>query len=183
MHRIEFTSLLFVAAFGLGACGKVQDKVGEKMAEKAIESSLSKDGTQAQVKMSEGAMKITTTDATGKTQQVEMGNARVSEADLGLPFYPGSKPTEGSGMRVASNESTVVSLGLHSDDAADKVAGFYRDKLKAMAEGKQMVDMSSSEGASLSLIDEKTKGAIQVHVTKAEKGSDIMVSSTRSAAK
>ena len=174
-------SLLCVVA--LAACGKAGEMASEKATEKIIESQMSKDGTQAKVNLSEGGMKVTTTDASGKTTQMEMGNAKISEADLGLPFYPGAKPTEGSGMRIANGASSTLQLGLHSDDAPDKVAAFYRDKLKAMAEGKQLMDMSSNEGASLSLVDEKTKSMMQVHVSKAEKGSDIALVASREGAK
>jgi hypothetical protein len=167
----------------LAGCGKVQEKASEKMVEKAIESSMSKDGTQAKVDLSQGGMKVSTTDASGKTTQMEMGNAQVSEADLGLPFYPGSKPTEGSSMRMVSGASSNLQVGLHSDDAADKVAAFYRDKLKAMSEGKQFMDMSHSDGASLTLVDEKAKNTLQVHVSKADKGSDIAIVASREGAK
>jgi hypothetical protein len=167
-------------AIALGACGKVQ----EKTVEKAIESSLSKDGTQAKVNLSDGGMKISTTDAAGKTTQMELGAAKISESDLGLPFYPGSKPNEGGGMRVASGDSVSLQVGLHSDDAPDKVAAFYRDKLKAMADGKQLIDMPGGpDGASLSLMDDKAKSSLQVHVSKAEKGSDIAITSIRQGAK
>jgi hypothetical protein len=170
-------------AFTLVACGKVQEKVAEKTVEKAIESSLSKDGTQAKVNMSEGGMKVTTTDASGKSTQMEMGNAKISEAELGLPFYPGATPTEGSSMRIVSGNNTSMQVGLHSDDAPDKVAAFYRDKLKGMSDGKQLMDMSSNDGASLSLLDDKAKSTLQVHVSKAEKGSDVAIVATREAAK
>lgn len=168
-----------IAALALAGCGKAT----EKAAEKSIEAAMSKDGTQAKVNLSEGAMTITSTDASGKTTQLELGKAQVSEADLGVPFYPGTKPAESGANRVAAGDSVTVQSAMHSDDAPDKVAAFYRDKLKAMAEGKQLVDMSSGEGAMLSLIDEKTKSSIQVHIGKADKGSDIMISSTRSGAK
>jgi hypothetical protein len=171
--RLASPLLLLVAAAALAACGKAQEKVAEKAVEKAIESSIAKDGTTAKVNLSEGAMKVTTTDASGKTTQMEMGSAKIGEADLGLPFYPGSKPVEGGAMRMASGDSTVLQLGLHSDDAPDKVAAFYRDKLKAMSEGKQLTDMSSPEGASLSLVDDKAKSVLQVHVGKDDKGSSI----------
>jgi len=177
------TALTAAAAFALGACGKVQEKASEKIAEKAIESSLSKDGTQAKVNLSEGGLKVSTTDASGKSTQMEMGNAKVSEAELGLPFYPGAAATEGSSMRIVSGSSTSLQLGMHSDDAHDKVAAFYRDKLKAMSEGKQFMDMSQNEGSSLSLVDDKAKSVLQVHVTKAEKGSDIAIVATREGAK
>lgn len=179
-HGVPITIAL---ALSLGACGKVQEKASEKAVEKAIESSMSKDGTQAKVNLSEGGMKVTTTDASGKSTQMEMGNAKISEAELGLPFYPGAKATEGSSMRIVSGTNTSMQMGLHSDDAPDKVAAFYRDKLKAMAEGKQLMDMSNNEGASLSLLDDKAKSTLQVHVSKSENGSDIAIVATREAAK
>jgi hypothetical protein len=176
--RLPVCTLLLAAA-ALAACGKAQEKASEKIVEKAIESSMSKDGTSAKVDLSQGAMKVTTTDASGKTTQMEMGNAKVSEADLGVPFYPGSTPMEGGAMRVASGDSTMLRMNLQSNDAPDKVAAFYRDKLKAMSEGKQLIDMVSPEGGSLSLMDDKSKSAIQVHVSKDDKGTTIMLSSTK----
>jgi hypothetical protein len=178
MSRYVFPISVAVA-IALGACGKVQEKASEKAVEKAIESSLSKDGTQAKVNLSEGGMKVTTTDASGKTTQMEMGNAKISEADLGLPFYPGATRNEGAAMRIASGSSVSTQVALHSDDAHDKVAAFYRDKLKAMAEGKQLMDMSSDDGASISLVDDKAKTSLAVQVTKADKGSDIAITSIR----
>jgi hypothetical protein len=166
---------VILSALALVACGKAQEKANEKMVEKAIESSMSKDGTQAKVDMSQGGMKISTTDASGKTTQMEMGNAKITEADLGLPYYPGAKPTEGSSMRVVNGPSMSLQQALHSDDATDKVAAFYRDKLKAMSDGKQLMDMSSNDGASISLVDEKAKSMMQVHVSKADKGSNIAI--------
>ena len=182
MNRLA-PPLVALLALALAGCGKVQEKASEKMVEKAIESSMSKDGTQAKVDLSQGGMKMSTTDASGKTTQMEMGNAKISEADLGLPFYPGSKPTEGSSMRLVSGTSSTLQMGLHSADAPDKVAAFYRDKLKAMSEGKQFMDMSHNDGASLTLVDEKAKSSLQVHVNKAEKGSDIAIAANREGAK
>jgi hypothetical protein len=174
---------VLAAVLALAACGKVQEKAAEKAAEKMIESSIAKDGSKAKVDLSEGGMKVSTTDASGKTTQMEMGNAKITEADLGLPFYPGAKPTEGSSMRIVNGASTSLQQALHSDDAPDKVAAFYRDKLKAMSEGKQLMDMSSNDGASISLVDDKAKSTLQVHVNKAEKGSDIAIVAVREGAK
>ena len=168
-----------VAVLALAACGKAQEAASDKVAEKVIESALSKDGGQAKVNLSEGAMKVTTTDAAGKTTNLELGGAKFSEADLGVPFYPGSKATEGSAMRVATGDSVSLQVGLRSDDAVDKVAAFYRDKLKAMADGKQLTDMAASDAASFSLIDDKAKTSMQVHVTKADKGSEIAILTIR----
>jgi hypothetical protein len=179
MTRTATLVLAATAALALAGCQKAQ----EKAAERAIESSMAKDGTQAKVNLSENSMKVTTTDASGKSSQMEIGKAQVTEADLGVPFYPGSKPTEGGAMRMATNEGSTVQIGLHSEDAPDKVAAFYRDKLKTMAAGKQMMDMSSNEGATLALADDKSKNVIQVHIAKVDKGSDIVINASRSGAK
>ena len=179
MDRHHALGAALAAAVALCACGKAQEAASQKAAEKMIESSLSKDGTQAKVDLSEGGMKVSTTDAAGKTTQLELGGAKFSEADLGVPFYPGAKTSEGSAMRVATGDSVSLQIALRSDDAFDKVAAFYRDKLKAMADGKQLTDMAGADGAALSLIDVKTKTSLQVSVTKADKGSEIAILSIR----
>ncbi len=182
-HQAAHSALAVAIALALCACGKTQEAAGQKATEKMIESSLSKDGTQAKVDLSQGGMKVQTTDATGKTTQMELGGAKFSEADLGVPFYPGAKPTEGSGMRVATGDSVSLQIGLRSSDGFDKVAAFYRDKLKAMSDGKQFIDMPGDDAASLSLMDDKAKTSLQVHVTKADKGSEIAILSIRDKAK
>jgi hypothetical protein len=52
-----------------------------------------------------------------------------------------------------------------------------------MADGKQLMDMTSDDGAVLNLIDDKAKSSLQVHVSKTDKGSDIAIRSAREAAK
>jgi hypothetical protein len=164
----------------LAGCGKVQEQASEKMAEKAIEASMTKEGGQAKVELSGGTVSITSSDAAGKTTQMEMGGAKVTEAELGLPFYPGTRPLEGQSTRLVSPDGTMYSIGLHSNDASDKVAGYYREKLKAQAEGKQFMDISAGDGnAVLSLADEKSQGSFQVHVSKADKGTDIQLVANR----
>src|SRR5204862_201921 len=75
---------LALAALALAGCGKTQEAASQKAAEKVIESSLQKDGTQAKVDLSAGQMKVTTTDASGKTSTAEYGGAKVEEADVGV---------------------------------------------------------------------------------------------------
>jgi len=172
--------LTLLAVLVLAACGKAS----ETAAEKVIASQMSKDGTQAKVDLSTGGMKITTTDASGKTSQMEMGTAQVSEADLGVPFYPGTKPKEGEMTKVTTPDGNMVTVILHSDDAPDKVAAFYRDKLKAQAEGRQFTDMDHGDTKMFLLSDDKTKQHTQVTVGKGQsKGSDIQIVASRGAVK
>ena len=173
------TLLAMPLALVLAGCGKAPDAVAEKAAEKMIESAASKDGTKAKVDLAQGGATITTTDGSGKTSKMEMGTAKVGEADVGVPFYPGTQPAEGQAMRVATPDGSMVSVGFESADAPEKVAAFYRDTLKARSQGKQFVEMTDgSGGATLSLVDEKTNSTVQVHVQKADNGSEIQIVST-----
>lgn len=175
--------LVSLAIAALAACGKAEEKVSQKAAEKMIESAIEKDGSKAKVELAEGSTKVTTTDASGKTSQFEMGGAKVGEADVGVPFYPGAELAEGQSSKISTPDGSMVTVQLHSADAADKVAAFYRDKLKSQAEGKQLMDMSSDGNATLMLADDKAKTGVQVHVNKAEKGTDIQIVAHRDAAK
>ncbi len=182
-HGFQSAAVALAAALALGACGKVQEKAAEAATEKAIESALSKDGTQAKVNLSEGGIKVATTDASGKTSQMELGNAKISEAEVGLPFYPGAQATEGSSMRIVNGNNTALQVALHSADSHDKVTAFYREKIKAIAQGKQVMEMSHNDGASMSLIDEQAKSTLAVHISKAENGTDIALTANREGAK
>jgi hypothetical protein len=55
-HHAASATLVVVSVLALCACGKTQEAAGEKATEKMIESSLSKDGTQAKVELSQGGM-------------------------------------------------------------------------------------------------------------------------------
>jgi hypothetical protein len=173
------TTVILVLAAALCGCGKVQEKAAEKAAEKMIEAQMAKDGTSAKVDLAGAGAKITTTDASGKTTQMEMGGAKVGEADVGVAFYPGATPTAGGATRIVAPDGITVSVVLHSDDAPDKVAAFYRERLKSQSESKQFMDMSSADGAMLMLTDDKAKSALQVNVGKAEKGTDIQITANR----
>jgi hypothetical protein len=174
--------ILIVAASALAlvACGKATETAAEKM----IESQVAKDGGTAKVNLSDGGVKMTTTDASGKTTQLEIGAAKVSEADIGVSFYPGTQPREGEANKVSSPDGTMITVILHSDDAPDKVAGFYREKLKAQAEGKQFTETSGDGSYMLMLADDKNKQGTHVMIAKGEaKGSDIQIMASRGVAK
>jgi hypothetical protein len=174
------TILGLAVAVALVACSKAPEKAAEKM----IEAAIQKDGSKAKVDLSGGSAKITTTDASGKTSQIEMGAAKVGEAELGVPFYPGASTAEGSSSKVSTPDGSMYSVFLQSADSPDKVAAFYRDRLKAMSAGKQMMDMSGGDGsANLMLADDKAKTSVQVNVMKGEKGTDIQIVASRPTAK
>lgn len=174
-------AILGIAALlSLGGCKKAGEAVSEKATEKAIESALQKDGTSAKVDIAEGSVRMTTTDASGKTSEYQMGSADVTEKDVGVPFYPGAKALEGQSSRLTTPDGSTVSIGLRSGDAPAKVAGFYREHMKAQAEGKQFVEMSGGEGNTmLALNDEKAQSAVQVVIDKADAETQIQIVAQR----
>jgi len=71
-----------------------------------------------------------TTIDDGKGGSVTMGAGQVSEGDLGVPFYPGSKETAmASGMIESGGEKMVTSMRTTTDDPG-KVSDFYKEKVK-----------------------------------------------------
>jgi hypothetical protein len=174
-------TLVLALAAALAACTGSDEAAKEKV-ERIIESQMSKDGGKAKVELSQGGFKATTTDASGKTGQVEMGTARVSEAELGVRFYPGTEPGEGQSSRISAPTGTSLTVMLHSDDAVAKVADFYRDELKAKSAGKQFMEMGGgSDGVVFSLSDDNSKFVTQVAISKAEKGTDVQIMANRGA--
>lgn len=56
-------------------------------------------------------------------------NYKHSEAELGVPFYPGSKPVEDGSMDAITPGMTMMMQGLQTSDALEKVVAFYTEKL------------------------------------------------------
>ena len=74
----------------------------------------------------------------------------------------------------------MYTVMLETPDPTEKVAAFYREKMKGMSAGKQMMDMSGGDGAAnLILSDDKEKTSFQVHVTKGEKGTQVQIVANR----
>jgi hypothetical protein len=172
----------------LSACDKAVEKVSEKAIEKAIESQMSKDGKNASVSIGKDGLqtkvtdadgsvsnmsigkdgiKTTITDASGKVSTTEIGSATVTEADVGIPFYPGAAIKDGKGSKMAGPDGTMVIVTLESKDDLEKVAEYYRSKFKGIAKGRKLSDMSQAgESAMLMLSDDKNRDSLTVNVSK-----------------
>ncbi len=160
----RLAGLALVPLLLLTACGKAKEAATEKAVEKMIESQIEKEGGKAKVDLSEGKAKITTTDAKGQTTVMEMGGAQVSASDVGLAFYPGAQPVEKENQRIQTPEQNMVTAVLESKDSTDQIAAFYRDKLRAMASGKTMMDNASGKDVMMILSDEKSEQSYMVNV-------------------
>ena len=53
----------------------------------------------------------------------------ITEADLGVPFYPGSKEVPGTGMKSKQGAATTLVSVRSTTDPASKVIAFYTGKL------------------------------------------------------
>ena len=110
MKPVSNSLIVVAVVVALAACGKVQEKASEKVAEKMIESAMQKDGSKSKVDLSSGGVKVSTTDASGKTSQMEMGTAKVGEADVGVAFYPGTKPKQTFTISEQAQQAPKVSF-------------------------------------------------------------------------
>jgi hypothetical protein len=176
MHRVRLAAVV-AAALALAAC----QKAAEKSIEKSMEAEMKKSGaTDAKVDLSGGTFKATTVDASGKTQTMEVGGAQVTEADIGIPFYPGATVMRQGATKMVAGEETNAMVPMETSDAPDKVIAFYRDKLKAMSTGKQFVDMAQGEGNHMLMLG-GDDGGIQVSIAAGKDGapSTVTVASHR----
>jgi zinc-ribbon domain len=86
---------------------------------------------------------------------VSTGNAStVSDADLGVPIYPGASRREG-GMRINSTTGSMVTVVFSTPDPVSKVVDFYRTKL-----GENTSVMQSGTGAVISAGEQNKQGVI-----------------------
>ena len=170
------------ACLMLGGCQKATEVASQKAAEKLIEASLEKNGAaSAKVDLATGHTKVTSVDKDGKPSTFELGNpAAVTEADLGLPFYPGATVDKEHVGKMDDAEHTAIVLPLKTTDTPEKVAAFYREKLKAMSEGRQFVDLSHDGDVTLMLADEKGGTDLSVSVSPPKDGqAEIRITANR----
>ncbi len=175
MHPTALPFALCLAGLTLLAgCGKVTEMATQKATEKMIEASINKDGGNAQVKLGEGGATVQGTDEKGQSFKMEMGSAKLTEADLDLPFYPGAQPSENGGTRIVNGEVAMASLELSSSDAPAKVAAWYRERLKPRMAGRTVIDQAEGQGMSLSIIPAKEGDAsLMISVSADDQGSKI----------
>jgi len=113
------------------------------------------------------------------TATLSMG-AESIPGDLGVPIYPGVDKQEGGTWSMSGEGKEGFSSALlYSADPIDKVAVFYKDKLKgenpqtfemAMPDGK-MINISIEKGEAVThivLSENKEKGGTNIQITKTQ---------------
>jgi hypothetical protein len=182
MSIIRLTPIALAFTLLVTACGKVEEKASEKLAEAAIESAMKKDGaSDAKVDLSTGGVTATMTDKDGKQQKIELNNAQISEKDAGVPFYPGAKTLEGASSRITTAEGGAVTTTLTTSDAVEKVAAFYAPQIKKLGAGKQLIE-STENGEYSWMVNSNNGNASESMMVVAKRNGDvteIMIHTTR----
>jgi hypothetical protein len=153
------------------------DKVSEVVTEKVMEASLEKSGMKnVKADLGTNGNKLSLTDKDGKTVSMASGNAvPFSEADFGVPFYPGAKVDDTKSVKLVSGEAFQYSMTMQSGEKFDKVSAFYRDKLKAAAGKRQYNEMAEGVGkVILMLVDESKNGSL-IAVVEAPEGENVSI--------
>jgi hypothetical protein len=90
---------------------------------------------------------------------ISAGNAAVSEADLGVPLYPGATTGEGGMHMTLPTGSMVTAVYLTSDPVASVVA-FYKGKL-----GANESDIDTANGSVISSGSQGANGKSGTEIT------------------
>jgi hypothetical protein len=83
-----------------------------------------------------------------------ISNGSVTEADLGVPIYPGAVQAKGT-LRVNSPTGPMVQAHYLTTDSKDQVVAFYTDKL-----GSSAVTTSSSQSAFMTFSKSKQESVM-----------------------
>ena len=126
------------------------------------ETVVGPDGSKATVDKSSGTVKV----SDGNTTAELGGSTSITEAELGVEFYPGSSEKAGSTFRVNSGgEKDAATARTTSDDPA-KVTDFYKGKLKnpivTDVAGKTLIVGQADSGATLNITVEKKDGQTEI---------------------
>jgi hypothetical protein len=127
MKRMLF--LVFVASLVLAGCAKSSEQVvvsdgkgGTVTTTAEGQSTTYKDGKGNEVTMDAKGMRGT---VDGK--QSSISTDQVTEEEVGMPFYPGSQPTDKDIKAIVGSEKNYMSTRTTSD-SPEKVMEFYKSK-------------------------------------------------------
>ena len=142
LHRtLVFVSIILV--FGAIGCASkdhadvsITGENGEKISvnSKGATGSVSisgANGEKVDFNAKNGEMSMSSTENNGaKTTATMGGNTSVTEADLGVPFYPGSTEKPAEQMKVDTDKETDFISARTTGDEPSKVSDFYKEKVK-----------------------------------------------------
>ena len=120
MRSLLPTVVLASLALAAGGCGKIQEKLAEKAAEKAT-------GGEVDIDSKTGRVKLKQKGPDGKESEVQLGEGSTVPGDFpkAVPIYPGAKVM--SAVTVSQGESHVVTLS--TKDSTQQVLDYYKKNL------------------------------------------------------
>lgn len=104
------------------------------------------------------------------------GAAKITESDLGLPFYPGSTEDVAGSHRIETDKDLSVRSLRKSADDVGKVVAFYKSKLKDVTESSA----NNPQGQLTTLIGKLEDGSeISILVTRDAKAKETVINAGR----
>jgi len=102
---------------------------------------------------SSGKASLTTPGTVPKTTPGSTSQKTVvpTEAELGVPVYPGAKMDENSALTTtdSSGNKVVIAAQMWTDDATDKVIAWYNDALSSKPEFKAMPVVEAGKNSTI----------------------------------
>lgn len=159
-----------IAAVAVAGCSKPSATVSTDGAKMTFED---KDGQKATIESDEQGATVKVQSRDGDSTY-ESG-ATITEAELGLPFYPGSTEKPNGTIRTDTPDGKSLTMIRSTPDDPSKVVDFYKPKLK-----EAQTQTTSAEGTNHSMLFGKTESGSEVVITavqqKDAKATDVSVS-------
>ncbi|MEQ1823427.1 MAG: hypothetical protein ABL949_13035 [Fimbriimonadaceae bacterium] len=160
--KTNLTLLVLITIFSLGGCvGKESTTV------------VNADGSKSTVTSnpSDGSVKI---EGNGTSASIG-GGTTVTEADLGIPFYPGSTEKPNASMKVDTPTEKSYMCTRTTADEVSKVAEFYEGKVKGLKFNTfsandtttTMASMTQENGAKIAVSATRKKSESETTITLA----------------
>ena len=183
-NRLSLLALTCVAFCAIGCDAKDKMDIslsgsnGEKISiksegDKGTLSATGSNGEHLDLDANNGEMKMKGSDKDGNKVDLKVGgNPTLTEQELGLPFFPDSKPnTEANTTDAKTKLSSLVSIRTTSEDPS-KVADFYKQKIK---DANGSISMSSTN-----VTNDGTNIALEGYTDKLAKKFKISIERTKS---
>jgi hypothetical protein len=126
----------------------------------------------------EGEKSVVKVETKEGTLTVQSGSQAISEAEVGVPFYPGAKVVHSGRLAETKDAASDIaaSYSLTTNDSFDKVVSFYKSNLKdvqhamdqSMGDQKMSLFMTGKEGdmRTIQVMASTAGGPTNIQITK-----------------
>ena len=153
-----------IAAIAVGGCAK---------------KTIVTPGGVAQVqKTGKDSAKVTLKGNNGETTTIESNkNAKVTEAELGVPIYPGADVGDAGSWSMSGKEGSgsTNACTMKTKDPYDKVYAFYKDKIKNPTMAMENKDADGKPVGMFQIVSEDKKTITSVAISEKDGETEIVV--------